>query len=1204
VICANCGGENERGRRFCGDCGAPLAVACPACGAANPARARFCGECGGALATMTSPAIGAGRPEAGSPARDLAIPVAGLTERRHVSVLFADLVGFTTLSERRDSEEVRELLTRYFDACQTVVGRYGGVVEKFIGDAVMAVWGTPVAKEDDAERAVRAALEIVDAVALLGGETGAPELRARAGVLSGEATVNLGATGQGMVAGDIVNTASRIQSIAEPGSVYVGELTKRATDAAISYRDAGAHALKGKAEPVHLWQANRVVAGVGGLMKSEGLEPPFVGRDRELKLVKDLFLASADDGRAHLVQVTGIAGIGKSRLSWEFFKYMDGLKRLFRWHRGRCLAYGEGVTYWALAEMVRGRAGITEGEGRDSAMNKLRESVEHAVPDPTDRKFIEPRLAHLLGLEERSTSDKSDLFAGWRLFFERLAAVDPVIMVFEDLQWADPSLLEFIDYLLDWSRAFPIFVMTLARPGHETGLAPKRNATAISLEPLPPRAMQLLLTGLVPGLPAELTAKILERAEGVPLYAVETVRMLLDRKLLVQEGPVYRPAGPVEDLEVPETLHALIAARLDGLTPTERRLIQEASVLGKTCTPAALAAVSGLSEREIEPVLTALVAKEVLTVQADPRSPERGQYAFLQDLVRTVAYETLPKKDRKAMHLSVASFLQVAWGSEEGEVVEVVASHFLEAHRLAPDAEDAPQIRELARKMLVRAGERAASLAAPAEARAYFERAAELTDTPVERAALLERAGAMAIRLGLLENAARLITEAKRIFEESGDSHPAARAETGLAEIAFEQGHLDQAIEGARRAHKVLAGDEPDAAYALVTGQLGRFLAIAGHPEAAAVLEEALRLAENLQLREVYSQALSSRAVAIMREGRRDETLILLRRALEVAIEGDFNKAAFRAWNNLAVSLEAEDRYLEVVELIASMLEAARRKGDRASELMALLGNAAPMLPLGRWEESIAFVAEAEAAEELEGMQWASVRVAEVVPIHVRRGEVEAGRQLFDVARARTDEHNDEIRARVGCVEVELLRAEGRNDEALSLAKQLLEMIPAIGFSDIAMKRSIAQGIEAALALGDLVSADSMLALVHAARPGLVTPSLRGQAARLEARMCAMRGDHDSVEARFTTAAAEFRDLRMPFELGVTLVELAEWLDGQGRHEDAAACGIESLALFERLSARPWIERARRLLGTRSPIPRAEQRSDMADETVSATAHG
>jgi class 3 adenylate cyclase/tetratricopeptide (TPR) repeat protein len=1185
VNCASCGGENESGRRFCGDCGAPLAVACPACGATNSSRARFCGDCGAPLAVAVGVAAGIGsRPEApaAAPAQ---------TERRHLSVLFADLVGFTTLSEARDSEEVRDLLTRYFDACQTVIGRYGGLVEKFIGDAVMAVWGTPVAKEDDAERAVRAALEVVDAVTQLGIETGAPELRARAGVLTGEATVNIGASGQGMVAGDLVNTASRIQSVAEPGSVFVGESTKRASDAAIAYRDAGVHTLKGKAEPVPLWRAHRVVAGVGGLMKPEGLEPPFVGRDRELKLVKDLFLASADDGKAHLVQVTGIAGIGKSRLSWEFFKYMDGLQRLYRWHRGRCLSYGEGVTYWALAEMVRGRAGIIEGEDRTSAMNKLRETVERTVPDTTDRKFVEPRLAHLIGLEERSASDKSDLFAGWRLFFERLAASDPVVMVFEDLQWADPSLLEFIDYLLNWSRAFPIFVMTLARPGHDTAVGPKRNATSISLEPLPARAMQLLLTGLVPGLPAELMAKILDRAEGVPLYAVETVRMLLDRKLLVQEGPVYRPTGPVEDLEVPETLHALIAARLDGLTATERRLIQEASVLGKTCTLAALAAVSGVPEREIEPVLAALVAKEVLTVQADPRSPERGQYAFLQDLVRTVAYETLAKKDRKAMHLSVASFLQVAWGSEEGEVVEVVASHFLEAHRLAPDAEDAPQIRDLARGMLIRAGERAASLAAPAEARAYFERAAELTDPPVERAGLLERAGAMGFQVGHLEQAAGLVAEAKRLYAESSQPRLAARAEAALAEIAFEHGHLDQATESARHAYQVLAGDERDAAFALVTGQFGRFLALAGNPEAAPVLEEALRLAQQLQLHEVYSQALSSRAVSILREGRLDEAVTLLRRALEVALEGDFTKAVFRAWNNLAVTLEAEDRHLEVVELIAPMLEMARRKGDRASELTALLGNAAPLIALGRWDEALAFVDEARAAEELVAMQWAAVRVVELVFIHVRRGDIEAARQVFGVAKGRTDEHNDEIRVRVGSVEVELLNAEGRHAEALSLATQLLDLLPVLGLTDIGLKGAISRGVEAAFELDDLEAAGAMLALVQQASPGLVTPSLRGQAARLGARACALRGDHDSVEAGFAAAIAQFRDLGMPFELGVVLLEFAEWLDGEGRQEEAAAFGLESRALFEQLGARPWLDRVERLLARGSSMPLATAHS-------------
>ncbi len=1112
--------------------------------------------------------------------------VNAVTERRLVSVLFADLVGFTTLSEARDSEEVRDLLSRYFETCQKVVDRYGGVVEKFIGDAVMAVWGAPVTKEDDAERAVRAALDLVDSVTQLGGEVGAPDLRARAGVLTGEATVNLGALGQGMVAGDLVNTASRLQSAAGPGTVFVGEATKRATDASIAYSDAGMHTLKGKTEPARLWQANRVVAGVGGLMKSEGLEPPFVGRDRELKLVKELFHNCVDEGRAHLVQVTGIAGIGKSRLGWEFFKYMDGLRRVFRWHRGRCLSYGEGVTYWALAEMVRGRAGITEGEERTSAIAKLHDIVERSIPDLADRKFVEPRLAHLLGLEERTASDKSDLFAGWRLFFERLAAMDPVIMVFEDLQWADPSLLEFIDYLLDWSRAFPVFVVTLARPGVDTGLGPKRNATAIYLEPLPTRAMEQLLIGLVPGLPLELTAKILDRAEGVPLYAVETVRMLLDRGLLVQEGPIYRPTGPVEDLEVPETLHALIAARLDGLTATERRLIQDASVLGKTCTPAALSAVSGLSERDVEPVLAALLAKEVLTVQADPRSPERGQYGFLQDLVRTVAYETLSKRDRKAKHLEVARYLERAWGSDEEEIVEVVASHFVEAYRLAPEADDAPEIRDQARGMLIRAGDRAASLAAAEEAEAYFERAAELAGGPDERSGLLERAGDMALRQGHLEQASLRFGEAKRIFEESDQPHPAARAEARLAEVLFQQNHLDQAIDSMRRAHRVLAEDEPDADLAVVAAQLGRFLSIAGlDQEGTPVLEEALRLAEHMQLHDVYSMALSSRAIAIIRQARFDEAVTLLRRALEVALEHDHSVAAFRAWNNLGVALESQDRFREEQELVAPTLELARRKGDRANELSAMTGFLTPLVATGRWDEALSTAQETQAAGELASMPWAATGLLELVAVHVRRGDIGPARELVDVLASSPDEPNDELRANLNANVTELLRAEGKPAEALAVAKEMAELVPMLGLPNQGVKRSIVQGIEAAIDLDDLQAAEALLAPVRAARPGLVTPWLRGHAARLGARICALRGDHEQVESGFLRAIAEFRGVGTPFEEAVALIELAEWLTEQGRVEDAREHALESRALFEELRALPWIDRADQLLTAESSMP-------------------
>src|SRR5215211_3149712 len=749
MTCPSCGAANESGRKFCGDCGTALAITCPSCGTANPPTVKFCGECGTALAAGAAAEPAPSAPPASPPA----------AERRLVSVLFADLVGFTSRSEGRDAEETRELLSRYFDTCRRLIELYGGTVEKFIGDAVMAVWGTPVATEDDAERAVRAALDLVTAVSALGDEAGEAELRARAGVLTGEAAVTIGAEGQGMVAGDLVNTASRVQSIARPGSVYVGDATRRATEQTIAYEDAGSHELQGKSGLFPLYQALRVVSGARGSLKAQGLEAPFVGRERELRLIKELSHGSADDRTAHLVSIIGIAGIGKSRLAWEFFKYIDGLPQVVYWQRGRCLSYGEGVTYWALADMVRMRCRIAEDEPAPSALGKLQAVVAEHILDDDERRFVEPRVAHLLGLEDGPRYERDDLFSAWRIFFERLAAVNPVAMVFEDMQWADDSLLDFIEYLLEWSRQHPIFVCTLARPElHERRLnwgAGRRSFTSLYLEPLSQAAMEQLLDGLVPGLPDDLRSQILERAEGIPLYAVETVRMMLDRGALVQDGAVYRPVGSISELDVPETLHALIAARLDGLAVEERRLLQDAAVLGKTFTTRALSDLAGVAEPELEPLLRALVRKEVLTVQADPRSPEHGQYSFLQDLVRHVAYETLSRQERKSRHLAAADHLESSFPEDE-EIVEVLASHYLDAYRVAPEAGDAGEIKVKAREMLARAGDRAASLAAAREAQRYFEQAAELAEDALTCADLQDRAGRMAWRRGRAEEAQAL----------------------------------------------------------------------------------------------------------------------------------------------------------------------------------------------------------------------------------------------------------------------------------------------------------------------------------------------------------------------------------------------------------------------------------------------------------------
>ena len=774
ATCTNCGHPNADGAKFCAQCGSPLALACPSCGHAYASGDRFCSECGTTLGATAQPAAPA--------------PVA---ERRLVSVLFADLVGFTTLSERRDPEEVRELLSRYFETCSRLIGLYGGTVEKFIGDAVMAVWGTPTATEDDGERAVRAALDLVTAVSALGDEVGAPELRARAGVLTGEAAVTIGAEGQGMVAGDLVNTAARIQSAAEPGTVLVGDTTRRSTEQTVIYESAGTHALKGKDEPAELWRALRVVSGARGQLKSTGLEAPFVGRDRDLRRAKDLFHESAESGKAHLLSVTGIAGIGKSRLSWEFYKYFDGIAQTTYWHRGRCLSYGDGVTYWALADMVRMRCRIGEEDDSTVAREKLDRALEEHLPDPEERAFVEPRLAHLIGLTEHAARDKQDLFAAWRLFFERLADVYPTVLAFEDMQWADESLLDFVEYLLEWSRNSPIFVVTLARPEladrRPTWGAGLRNFTSLYLEPLPREAMEQLLAGLVPGLPEQTREQILARAEGVPLYAVETVRMLLDRGLLVQDGPVYAPVGEIGELEVPETLHALIAARLDGLSAEERRLLADGAVLGKTFTREGLLALSGLDADALDPVLASLVRKEVLAVQADPRSPEHGQYGFLQDLVRHVAYETLSRHERRTRHLAAAEYLRAAFPDED-EIAEVVAAHYVDAFEANPDAPDAAEVRRLAHEALVRAGNRAESLAAAREALRYLVQAAELTEDVRERARLLGRAGWLAYGAADFETAVRLLTESIELYRSVGGTHAAAQVLSRLAFVVRWQG--------------------------------------------------------------------------------------------------------------------------------------------------------------------------------------------------------------------------------------------------------------------------------------------------------------------------------------------------------------------------------------------------------------------------------
>jgi predicted ATPase/class 3 adenylate cyclase len=1166
MVCAACGTENSAGRKFCGGCAAPLERLCPACGAANEPGMRFCGACARPLD---------GDVAATTPPLALAGPAPTAAERRLVSVLFADLVGFTTLAESRDPEDVREILSRYFDSCKRLIALYGGTVEKFIGDAVMAVWGAPAATEDDAERAVRAALDLVTAVSALGDELGSP-LHARAGVLTGEAAVTLGVRGEGMVAGDLVNTAARIQSAAEPGSVYVGESTRRASERSIAYEPAGEHSLKGKAEPLPLWRALRVVSGVGGQLRSQGLEAPFVGRDRELRRIKDLYHASADERRAHLVSVTGIAGIGKSRLGWEFYKYFDGIVEQIWWHRGRCLAYGEGVAYWALADMVRMRCRIGEDEPSTSALVKLQETLREQLLDEGERRFVEPRLAQLLGLGETESTDRQDLFAAWRLFFERLSDSNPVVLLFEDLQWADASLLDFIEYLLEWSRSHPLFVVTLARPElHEQRPAwgaGQRNFTSIYLEPLVEDAMTELLAGLVPGLPEGLRGQILARAEGVPLYAVETVRMLLDRKALERDGDVYRPTGEFETLEVPETLQALIAARLDGLSETERRLLQVASVLGKTFTRASVASLSRLQEADLDPLLGGLVRKEVLSMHADPRSPEHGQYGFLQDLVRRVAYDSIARRERKQLHLEAANLLSAGGG--ENELAEVVASHLLAAFEAVPGAEDADELQARAADALVQAGERSSSLGAAAEARRYFEQAARLVGDDAARAWLIARAGEMANRASDPSEARALLEEAHAAFAELGDERAAAHTVSVLAELDFEAGHPPQAVARLEPVIAELEAHEPDAVLAEVAAQLGRFLIFSNDYERAGpYLERSLSLAEVLDLPETFVQALNSKSVLAMRVNRTRESRILLEGALEIALAHEFHAAALRAYNNLSVALWTTDQWQANIANVERALELARRVGHRNWEANFVAGSIGTLGALGRWDEALARAAE---AEEIATNEFSRGLRLYIVHILVQRGLLTEARELLDKNASIGRSENPDFSGAYAINESALLRAEGDLAGARAAAERALG--PDVELNGVG-KMFLYEGIEVAAALDDTAWFRELLGRLDELPPGLLTVSTRATRARFRAKL-----PEADAEAEFRTAERLYAELGLVFNLAVTRLEHAERLLAEGRALDAEPLLREAREGFEQLQAAPWIERIRRVQATAETV--------------------
>ena len=862
-----------------------------------------------------------------------------------MSVLFADLVGFTARADSLDPEDVEAILRPFYDRLRTELEVRGGTVEKFIGDAVMAVFGAPIAHEDDPERAVRAALAIRDWA------REEEELEVRIAVNTGEVLALEPSPGaeRGLVAGDVVNTASRLQNAAPVNGILVGEATYNATSRVIEYREAPPAEAKGKSEPVRVWEVVEARSRFGSDITHRP-STPLVGRERELALLVSTLTRVEHESSPQLITLVGVPGIGKSRLVHELFAAVDERPELIFWRQGRCLPYGDGVAFWALGEILKSHAGILEGEPGEQAEAKLRSAVEDVIPEVAEAAWVTRELQPLLGVsdavEPGAAGDRRvESFAAWRRFFEGLAERSPLVIVLEDLHWADEGLLDFVDHLVDWSTGVPILVVATARPelltmrpGWSGG---KPNATTISLSPLTGPETATLLHGLLEQavLPADVQTALLERAGGNPLYAEEFARIALERDAL-----------GTGELPLPESVQGLISARLDTLEDEEKVLVQNASVLGKVFWLEALAQLDGgVEQSRVEELLQGLQRKQF--VQRERRSSMEGdaQYSFAHTLVRDVAYSQIPRAERAEKHRRAAGWIESLGRPEDH--AELRAHHYVSALEALPTAAEDAELRRSARLALRDAGDRATSLSAFRAAVHDYDRALELwpDDDPQRPRLLLAAATA---RSETETGNEREFATARDALLASDDLAGAADAEIRRAEAFWNLGRGEDVVHSLERTVE-LAEDLPlSPAKASVYAGIFRLHWLANREELASRYgNEAMEMVEELDLDEVRAQLLNTFGSWRVMQG--DE------RGFEdisesVAIFERLNLAAAqRSYNNLADGYYNLGDLQRAAEATQRMKEAWKRFSHRDWLRWGDSQEIRVRFMAGRWDDAI-----------------------------------------------------------------------------------------------------------------------------------------------------------------------------------------------------------------------------------------------------------
>jgi class 3 adenylate cyclase/tetratricopeptide (TPR) repeat protein len=761
---------------------------CPSCGEENVDRARFCQNCATPLG------------EADAPAADV---------RKVVTVVFADVTGSTALGERLDPEALRRVMGRYFDEMAAVIERHGGTVEKFIGDAVMAVFGIPRLHEDDALRAVRAATGMRQALAELNRDLEREHgegLAARIGVNTGEVVAGDPSAGQRLVTGDAVNVAARLEQAATPGEILIGEPTYRLVKDAVEVEPVDALALKGKEDRVPAFRLRSVAADTAG--HERHLDSPMVGRAKELSLLEHALERAVTDRTSHLFTLMGPAGVGKSRLVHEF---LTGSAAGATVLRGRCLSYGEGVTLFPLAEVIHRAAAILDTDPPPVARAKL-DAVLAGAPEAERAAGL---VAGLFGWAEPGATE--DAFWAVRKLLEHLAREHPVVLVFDDIHWGEPTFLDLIEHLADWTREAAVLLLCIARPellevrpGWGGG---KMNATSILLEPLPTDEASQLVDNLLgrADIPQAARDRILEAAEGNPLFVEEMLAMLIDDGLLRLEDGEWRAVEDLADVTVPPTIHLLLAARLDRLDAEERGVIERGAVEGKVFHSGAVATLSPQPVRpHVRSRLLALARKELIR----PDRPEfagEDAFRFRHLLIRDAAYQAMPKEQRAELHERFADWLAEAARDRMAEYEEILAHHLEQAYRyrmeLGAIDERAGGLARRAVEHLLASATRADERGDLTSSRSLLERCVELADGR-DRARVLLALAEILPEVGEYAEAYRIAVLAIEAAEAVGDRLSALRAE--LVRI-LNQGSFDPdrpMAQGLLEAERVLAEAE------------------------------------------------------------------------------------------------------------------------------------------------------------------------------------------------------------------------------------------------------------------------------------------------------------------------------------------------------------------------------------------------------------